>query len=115
MTKVLFYVYEDADMCLQHVFLYLKELNRQKIEARMILEGKAAGLLATLAGRPRSLEKHLFEARDKGWILGVCKACATVMKAVEATQKEFIPLLDEMDGHAPLARFVAEGWTIIKF
>ncbi len=81
----------------------------------MVLEGKAAGLLATLGGRPRSVVQKLLDARDKGWILGVCKACAVVMKAVEATQKEFIPLLDEMDGHAPLARFIAEGWTIVKF
>lgn len=113
--KYLFYVYEDNDMCLQHVFLYLKELNKKKIEARLILEGKAASLPATLGARPRAIGQHLFDARDKGWILGICKACAVMGKAVEAAKKEFIPLLEDLDGHAPLARYIEEGYTIVKF
>lgn len=113
--KVLFYVYDDTEASLVHLFLYLKELNRKKIEARMILDGKAAAILATLDSKPRSFTEKFFHARDNGWILGVCKACALMGNSVEGARKEFIPILEDLDGHAPMARFIEDGYTIVKF
>ena len=114
--KYLFYVFEENEMCLVHVFLYLQELNEKGIEAKMILEGKACALPANMreaSGGP--LVGKYRTAKANGWILGVCKACAVVMKSVEAVEAEGLPFLADLSGHAPLAPYLEAGYTVIKY
>ena len=103
-------------MCLAHVFLYLEELNEKGTPARMILEGRACGLPAKMRETTSGpLVGKYKKAKEKGWIEGVCKACAVMVKGDAAVEAEGLSFLGDLSGHASLGKYIEEGYTIIKF
>jgi hypothetical protein len=115
MTKVALVAFQGEAMCFVHVLLNALDMQQRGLTARIIIEGLAVKL-------PGELEKpehpfHALYAKTKGagLIDGICKACSAKLGVLEANRALGLPLLDEMNGHPSLGRYLQEGYTIITF
>ena len=115
MKKVALFAFRGDAMCFIHVLLNAIELDGKGYEARIVLEGEACGLTPEMATETSPLNKLYRQAREKGLFAGACRACSAKMKATAAVEAEGLTFLDEMSGHAGVARFLDQGYEIITF
>lgn len=109
--RVLIYVMQGETMCVQHVFLNALDLFDHGHEVRIILEGQSVKLPPALAGKNPLYDRCISE----GLIAGVCKACSAQLGSLEANRQLGLTLLDDMNGHAGMRRFLEDGYDVIEF
>jgi hypothetical protein len=107
--------FQGEIMCFAHVLLNALDIKTRGGEAAIIIEGMATGLLAEL-NRPENPFHALYaRAGEAGLIAGVCRACATKTGSLAEAQAQGLPLLDDLNGHPSLGRYLEAGYTIITF
>jgi len=115
MKKIAFFAFNGDPMCFIHVLLNGLDMHAKGQETKIILEGAATQLIPEL-NKPGSPLQPLWEkARKLNLIDGVCKACSNKMGTLAAAQDQKLKLLDEMNGHPSMARYLAEGFEVITF
>ncbi len=102
-------------MFYSHVLLNVLDLHAFGNQARIVFEGSATRLVSILAQQEHPFHKMYEDAKIKGLIAGACWACSAKMKVTEAVEKEGLILLDDMNGHPSIHRFLEEGFTVITF
>jgi hypothetical protein len=117
--KILFIVFTNETCKRNHAFMYALDLERRGYTVRILLEGESTRCLADLEGR----FKELFEAAvERKIVAGACgtaaRGCSTGdaardVSTVAACLK--VSLLDDMDGHAGIDRYIADGFEIVVF
>lgn len=110
MNKFAFFAFNGNLMCFQHILLNALDLNDKGKEAKIIIEGEAVTLVQKLE---ESKNKHYFEAKKKGLIDSICKACSASLDVLEYNQSTDIPLKGDMSGHPSMEAFIKEGYQII--
>ncbi len=115
MHKVVFFVFRDEEMCFIHVLLNALDLFSSGYHAQIVFEGSATRLIPLLAQSEHPLHHLYAQAKSQGLIAGACRACSAKMKVIEAVEKEALSLLDDMNGHPSVRRFVEQGFTVITF
>ena len=113
--KYAIFLFNDEEMCIVHAFLYVKELNEGGIEAKLILEGKATAIPKLYSDGKGLVGKRYLEAKERGWIDCVCKACSAVMNSLEAVEKEGLNVCSDLNGHVSFEKYVKDGYSIIIF
>jgi hypothetical protein len=117
--KLLFIVFTNEPCKRNHAFMHALDLTETGHQVRIILEGDGTRCLAERKGRFGELFNA---ASDRGIMAGACKTasagCSTDdparnMTAIAAEQS--LPLLDEMDGHAGISTYVAEGFELVMY
>lgn len=111
--KLLFVPFSGEALCVMHVFLNVLDAVERGHAAGIVFEGASTKLAPMYAAPDNPFHGLFAKAREKGLILGVCKACSNKMGTLDAAQAEGLALLGEMSGHPSLARYVAEGWQIV--
>jgi hypothetical protein len=102
-------------MCFAHVLLNALDLKQRGGEVKIIIEGLATKLLQDL-NRPENAFHTLYvKVRQAGLLEGVCRACATKTGSLAEAQAQGLRLLEEMDGHPSLGRYLEAGYTILTF
>jgi hypothetical protein len=115
MAKVALVAFQGEPMCFVHVMLNGLDLQQRGVEAVIILEGQATALAATLQDAGHPFHSLYERTKAAGLIAGVCRACATKMGALEAAQVQGLTLLDDMQGHPALGRYLEAGYAIWTF
>ena len=115
MNKILLYPFREDPLCFVHVLLNALNMHSKGMGGLIVLEGGSVTLVQTMADPGHFLHQLYRQAREKDLILGACRACATKLKAVEAIQKENIPLIGDMSGHPAMSDYIEQGYTILTF
>ena len=110
MKKFAFFAFNGNLMCFQHVLLNALDLDDKGKEAKIIFEGEAVTLVQKLE---ESSNKHYFEAKKRGLIDCICKACSASLDVLEYNEKTNIPLKGDMSGHPSMESYTKEGYEII--
>jgi hypothetical protein len=117
--KLLLLVFTNDPCKRNHAFMHAIDLRRQGHEIRIIIEGEATSCLTECEGRFGEL---FAAAVQQGIVAGACKTashgCSTNDPAREVTAhaiRQGIPLLGDMDGHAPIGDYVSEGFELVVY
>lgn len=115
MKKIALFVFNGDPMCFIHVLLNALDMTAKGQEGRIIIEGSATKLIPELAKTGNPLHALWETAKEKNVIDGVCKACSQKMGTLAASKEQGLTLLDDMNGHPGMARYMAQGFDIISF
>jgi len=110
MKKVVFFAFKGDLMCFQHILLNALDLNEKGEEAKIVIEGEAVNLMEKLEN---SNNKHYFEAKEKGLIDCICKACSASQGVLEYNQSLDMPLKADMSGHPSMEKYISDGYEVI--
>ncbi|MDX9724344.1 MAG: DsrE family protein [Myxococcota bacterium] len=114
--KLALVAFEGEPMCFVHVLINALDAQQRGIEVAVVIEGAATALVRTFHEEPTApFAAQYRKVKEAGLIMGVCKACAAKMGALEASQTEGLSLLGEASGHPSLARLAMEGYQVITF
>ena len=115
MSKVALVAFQGEAMCFVHVLLNALDMQQRGMTVKIIIEGMAVKLPPEL-NKPEHIFHDLYvKTKEAGLIEGVCKACSAKMGSLAEVQAQGLPLLEDMNGHPSLGRYLAEGCTIITF
>ena len=110
MNKFVIFAFNGSPLYLVHVLLNALDMHSKGIDTKVIIEGEAVKLVEEMETSNNKLYK---DARDKGIIDGICKACSAKMGVLEYNETVGIPLKDEMDGHPSMALYINDGYQVI--
>ena len=109
-NKLIIFAFKGNPVCFMHVLLNALDMHGKGMDAKVIIEGEAVKLVEEM----ETSNNHLYkDARDKGIIDGICKACSAKMGVLEYNETVGIPLKDDMSGHPSMALYINEGYQII--
>ena len=115
MQKVLLCAFNGELMCFVHVLLNGLDMAERGMEGKIILEGASVKLIEELEKSSCPFHQPYIQAKEKGLILGVCKACSAKLGATEAVEKSGLPLLGDMKGHPSLGAYMEQGYQVMTF
>jgi hypothetical protein len=115
MKKIALFVFNGDPMCFIHVLLNALDMNEKGQVGRIIIEGSATKLIPELAKTGNPLHALWEKAKETDVIDGVCRACSQKMGTLADSKEQGLTLLDEMNGHPSMARYMAEGYEVISF
>jgi len=111
MEKVLFYAMNGEKMCFQHVLLNALDLTAEGFDVKIIFEGSSVKLPSQLAAEGNKLYQ---KALNADLFAGICVACSRALGVYEANAALGLPLLDDMNGHAGMRKYVEDGWQVVS-
>lgn len=112
MKKILIYTMEDKKMCFMHALMNAEQLLESGNEVNIIIEGGSVTLVKEFE---KEHNKLYFSLKERGVILGICLACSKMLNVYEENQNSGLKFLDNMNGHAGMAKYVNEGYEVIVF
>jgi hypothetical protein len=115
MKKVALFVFNGDPMCFIHVLLNAHDMSDKGYEVKIIIEGAATQLIPELEKKGNPLHQLWKNAKSKGLVEGVCKACANKMETISEAKIQGLPLLEDMLGHPGMARYRDAGFEIVTF
>lgn len=111
MEKILFYGMTGEKMCFQHVLMNALDLYADGKNVQIIFEGASVKLVPVFEQEQNALYA---KAKSSGLIAGVCLACSKVLGVYDEVLKSGLSLLDDMNGHAGMKRYVNMGYSVIS-
>lgn len=111
MEKILFYGMTGEKMCFQHILLNALDLHGEGGEVKIIFEGASVKLVSIFEEENNPLYKR---AKEANLIAGVCLACSKVLGVYDDVLKYGLPMLDDMNGHAGMKKFIKEGYKVVS-
>jgi hypothetical protein len=115
MSKVALVAFQGEARCFVHVLLNALDMQQRGLTVKIIIEGMAVKLPPELNKPDHTFHTLYARTKEAGLIEGVCKACSAQMGCLAEIQAQGLPLLDDMNGHPSLGRYLADGYTIITF
>jgi hypothetical protein len=113
MKKVVLFAFRGDPLCFVHVLLNALDMHEKGMQSGIVFEGSSVTLVGELAQPDHQFHGLYRQAMDKNLIFGVCRACAVKLGALQAAESEGLTLLDDMRGHAGMARFLMDGFSVI--
>lgn len=98
-------------MCFQHILLNALDLAADGKEVKIIFEGASVKLVPVFEEENNPL---YIKAKNAGLVAGVCLACAKMMNVYEQCKNLGITMLDDMNGHAGMKRYIQDGYNVIS-
>lgn len=114
-ARTVLFAFRGDPLCFIHVLLNSLDMQEKGQEGLIVLEGESVTLVAQMSQPGHFLNALYTRAKAKGLIYGACRACATKLKALDAIEKEGLPLIGEMSGHPAMGDFTARGYQVITF
>ena len=120
MTRKLLFIVFTNDPCKRnHAFMHALSLTADGHTVRILLEGEGT---CSVAEREGHFGELWASATSRGLFVGACKSascgCASDDPSRDMTarlQAEGLPLLDDMDGHAAVNTYVADGFELVIY
>ncbi len=111
MKKVLFYGMTGEKMCFNHILLNALDLKQAGNDVEIIFEGASVALVPTFE---KEAHPPYVKAKEAGLIAGACKACSKMFKVDQEIADCGLALLDDMQGHAGMKKYLEGGFEIIS-
>ncbi len=115
MKKFALFVFNGDPMCFIHVLLNALDMSDKRNEVKIIIEGATSRLISELEKKANPLHQLWKNAKSKGLVEWVCKACANKMETISEAKAQGLPLLEDMLGHPCMARYRDAGFETITF
>ena len=115
MKKCVLFVFNGDPMCFIHVLLNALQMFEKGYEVKIVIEGAATKLIPELEKKGNPLHQLWKQARTKGLVEGICKACSNKMETISEAKAQGLPLLEDMLGHPGMARYMDAGFEIVTF
>lgn len=115
MGKFALFAFTGEATCFVHVLLNGLDLKAKGQEVKIVIEGAACRLVPELGEASHPFHQLYIKAQAQGIIDGVCQACAQKMGGLDAARAQGITILEDMSGHAGMARYLLNGYNIITF
>lgn len=112
MKKILIYTMEGKKMCFLHALMNAKQLKESGNEVKIVLEGQSVTLSKELEEEKNPLYLTL---KENGTIVGACYACSKTLGVLEDNKKAGLELIQDMNGHAGVTKYVDEGYEVLVF
>jgi hypothetical protein len=113
--KAALFAFNGESMCFVHVLLNALDMHERGYQVKVVFAGAATKLIPDLS-EGDSVGSNLYQkAKSLGLFEGTCKACSAKMGTLDAAQRQGLQLLDEMKGHASMAKFIEQGFEVITF
>jgi len=113
--KTILFAFRGDPLCFVHVLLNGIDMHERGRQGLIVIEGDAVTLVEKMSQPGHFLSPLYQKAKSLGLFAGACKACATKLKAIDAIEKEGIPLIGEMSGHPSMGGFMEAGYEVITF
>ena len=111
MKKVLFYGMTEKKMCFQHILMNALDLYKTGVEVKIIFEGGSVTLVPVFEDENNPLYN---KAKEEGLIAGVCLACSKVLEVYDKNLESGLTMLDDINGHAGMKKYIEEGYEVIS-
>lgn len=111
MRKILYYGMSGEKMCFQHVLLNALDLHEAGEVVKIIFEGASVKLVPQFEKENNPLYN---KAKKAGIIAGICLACSKVLEVYDDNLKTELPMLDDMNGHAGMKKYLKDGYEVIS-
>src|SRR5690554_2696141 len=111
MKKILFYGMTGEQMCFQHILMNALDLHSAGGEVKIIFEGASVKLVPQFEKENNPLYN---KAKKAGLIVGICLACSKVLEVYEENLKTELPMLEDMNGHAGMKKYLDEDYEVIS-
>ena len=115
MKKMALFAFNGEFMCFIHVLLNALDMKEKGYDVRLVIEGSATKLIPDLAKKSNPMHGFYDKAKSAGIIAGVCKACSQKMGTLDDAKAEGLALLDDMNGHPGMAKYLDDGYEVISF
>jgi len=115
MAKMAFVLFAGPEMAckLQHAFVFSRDMVARGGEATIIFEGNSPKWLIEFAKGEHKLLPMFDRVKGEGLIMGVCRGCAMMHGAVEASESLGLNLMGEASGHVSLELLSGQGYEIV--
>jgi hypothetical protein len=113
--KFALFVFNGEGMCFIHVLLNALEMHEKGHQVKIVMEGASAKLVPQLDQPGLGLATLWKRALEAGLVAGVCKACASKLGTLEASEERGLPLLADISGHPSILQYRDQGYEIITF
>ncbi len=111
MANYLFYGMTGDKLSFQHVLMNALALSERGNTVKIIFEGPSVRLVPLFIMEKNPL---YLEALERGLIAGICQGCSRAHGVAHRLKDIAVPLLKDMSGHAGLAPYLEEGYTVIS-
>lgn len=115
MEKTALFVFNGDPMCFIHVLLNALDMAERGGSVQIVVEGAATKLIPDLARTDHPLHMLWQKTRQRGLVAGVCRACSQKTGTLESAEEQGLALLDDMQGHPSMARYLESGHTLVTF
>ena len=115
MEKITLFAFNGEAACFAHVLMNALDMKEKGYETCVVIEGTATRQIVELADSSKPFANLYAKAKEEGLIDAVCKACASMNKALDGALEQGLTLADEMSGHPSIARYMEEGFEILIF
>lgn len=112
---VVLFAFNSDPVVFAHVLLNALDMKGRGGKVKVVIEGDATKQVSLLRNETKPFASVWQEAKKAGVIDGVCRACAQKNTVVPAVVEQGLRLLDDMSGHPSVARYIAEGFTVLVF
>ncbi|MBN2725907.1 DsrE family protein [Candidatus Mcinerneyibacteriota bacterium] len=113
--KMALVAFNGEMMCFAHVLLNALDMAGKGFDVKVVIEGKATGLLVKLTDEQAPFSDLFRKVRDAGLIDCACRACSAQTNATEAARALGIELAGDMEGHPSLSAYLFSGYEVITF
>ena len=113
MNKTAIFAFKGNPICFVHVLLNALDLHERGGEVKIVLEGEATKLIIELCKPENPLNVLYEKVKGLGLFDAVCRACAIKMGALETAEAEGFEIAEDMAGHAGMAPYIEQGYTIV--
>lgn len=113
MNKTAIFAFRGDSVCFVHVLLNALDLYDKGQDIKIVLEGEATRLIVELRSPEHPLNALYERVKRHKLIDAVCRACAIKMGALEAAEEEGLRVAEDMAGHAGMAPYIEEEFTIV--
>ncbi len=113
MNKIAIFAFKGDSICFVHVLLNALDLHDKGGEVKIVLEGEATRTIADLRKPEHPLHALYERAKRLELLDAVCRACVNKMGALEAVEEEGLRIAEDMAGHAGMAPYIEDGYTIV--
>lgn len=115
MKKIVLFAFSDDMGIFVHVMMNAVDMKAKGYDAKIVIETGATKFVKELMDETKPFAKLFKKVKDEGMIDGVCKACSAMTGSQEAAKEQGLRLLDEMNGHPSIARYIEEGFLVLSF
>ena len=115
MSKLALFAFNGEMACFAHALLNALDLHGQGHLVRLVVEGTAAKLAGHFGGGYGPHGGLFDQVRLQGLLAGVCRACAAKAASLDEAERLGLPIQEDMSGHAGMAPFIEQGYSIITF
>ncbi len=115
MSKTVLFAFRGDPLCFIHVLLNSLDMKERGQEGLIVLEGESVKLVGPMSESGHFLNALYQKAKAANLFYGACKACATKLDALDAIEKEGLPLVGDMANHPSMGEFVEKGYSVITF